>query len=163
MVSGFKAGTIIAKLGLERTHRVESVGFSGGIWLGWKEFIDEEVIRHHPQFILTRISSILQSRSIFVAFVYGSSNRQKRLLWKDSLLSIPLGHSPWLAIVDFQVILSVEEKKGGQLVGQRCPFLEILSIQIESMIWVSRDLLSLGIASNLSPPKGRLFRFLAGY
>ncbi|MBA0556602.1 hypothetical protein Golob_026685 [Gossypium lobatum] len=149
IVSGFKADTIIAKLGLERTHGVQSVGFPGGIWLGWKEFIDEEVIRHHPQFILTRISSILQSQSIFVAFVYGSSNRQKRLLWKDLLLSIPLGHSPWLAIVDFNIILSIEEKKSGDLLS--------LSIAVLSL----RDWI--GLCSNLSPPKGRLFRFLTGW
>ncbi|MBA0731456.1 hypothetical protein Golax_026021, partial [Gossypium laxum] len=36
-VSDLKANTIIAKLGLDRTHWMESVGFSDGIWLGRKE------------------------------------------------------------------------------------------------------------------------------
>ncbi|MBA0778200.1 hypothetical protein Gotri_006094 [Gossypium trilobum] len=58
--SGIKVDTIIAKLGLDRTHRVESIGFSDGICLGWKEFTNVELIRNHPQFILTHISSILQ-------------------------------------------------------------------------------------------------------
>ncbi|MBA0643948.1 hypothetical protein Goklo_028190, partial [Gossypium klotzschianum] len=42
-VSGFKADAIISKLGLKRSHRVEAVGFSRGIWFGLKEFVDIEI------------------------------------------------------------------------------------------------------------------------
>ncbi|MBA0707580.1 hypothetical protein Golax_019614 [Gossypium laxum] len=42
-VSGFKADAIISKLGSKRSHQVEAVGFSGGIWLGLKEFVDVEI------------------------------------------------------------------------------------------------------------------------
>ncbi|MBA0819825.1 hypothetical protein Gohar_000015 [Gossypium harknessii] len=85
-----KAGDIIANLGLEKSHRMEVVDFSRGIWLGWKETLDLEVIGNHPQFILVRIYYIHRSVSIFIAFVYGSPDRQKRkLLWRDLLLSIP--------------------------------------------------------------------------
>ncbi|KAK5832587.1 hypothetical protein PVK06_016389 [Gossypium arboreum] len=36
-VSGEKANLVIAKLGINNSHRVEAVGFSGGIWIGWKD------------------------------------------------------------------------------------------------------------------------------
>ncbi|MBA0851319.1 hypothetical protein Goshw_017497 [Gossypium schwendimanii] len=42
-VSGFKVDAIISKLGSKRSHQVEAVGFSGGIWLGLKEFVDVEI------------------------------------------------------------------------------------------------------------------------
>ncbi|KAH1057052.1 hypothetical protein J1N35_035117 [Gossypium stocksii] len=51
-ISGFKADTIITKLGWEKSHRVEAVGFSGGIWIGWKSSVDLGVVVNHPQFIL---------------------------------------------------------------------------------------------------------------
>ncbi|KAK5836203.1 hypothetical protein PVK06_011961 [Gossypium arboreum] len=35
-VSGVKADLIIANLGFQFSHHVEAIGFSGGIWIGWK-------------------------------------------------------------------------------------------------------------------------------
>ncbi|KAG8479287.1 hypothetical protein CXB51_029072 [Gossypium anomalum] len=54
-ISGAKADKIIAKLGFQYSHRVEAIGFSGGIWLGWKGSVCLEVLCNHPQFILTRV------------------------------------------------------------------------------------------------------------
>ncbi|MBA0585583.1 hypothetical protein Gorai_016353 [Gossypium raimondii] len=109
-----KAGAIIVNLGLEKSHRMEVVDFSRGIWLGWRETLDLEVIGNHPQLILVRIYYIHQSVSIFIAFVYGSPDRQKRkLLWRDLLLSIPSGFYHWMAIGDFNAILLSSDKKGG--------------------------------------------------
>ncbi|KAG8501637.1 hypothetical protein CXB51_004070 [Gossypium anomalum] len=53
-VSGNKVNFIIDKLGFDRSHRIESVGFSGGIWVGWKDFISISIIHNHPQFMLLR-------------------------------------------------------------------------------------------------------------
>ncbi|MBA0647982.1 hypothetical protein Goklo_015782 [Gossypium klotzschianum] len=109
-----KAGAIIANLGLEKSHHMEVIDFSRGIWLGWRETLDLEVIGNHPQFILVCIYYIHRSMSIFIAFVYGSPDRQKRkLLWRDLLLSIPSGFYHWMAIGDFNAILSSSDKKGG--------------------------------------------------
>ena len=37
-VSGCRADRIIKKLGFPRSHRIEATGFSGGIWVLWKDF-----------------------------------------------------------------------------------------------------------------------------
>lgn len=47
-VSGTKADEVIDKLDFQYSHRVEAIGFSGGIWIGWKNTINLEVIRNHP-------------------------------------------------------------------------------------------------------------------
>ncbi|MBA0821359.1 hypothetical protein Goarm_018222, partial [Gossypium armourianum] len=43
-ISGTKVDTIIAKLGWKTSHRVKAVGFSEGIWVGWKNSIDLKVV-----------------------------------------------------------------------------------------------------------------------
>ena len=42
-ISGIKADEFIMKNGFDKSHRVEAVGFSGGIWLLWRNFIEVEV------------------------------------------------------------------------------------------------------------------------
>lgn len=88
-ISGSKADLIIAKIGLDKAHRVEAVGFSRGIWICWKSSINLKVVRNHPQFILTRICSDSFPRPILVAFMYGSPDKLKRnILWNDLSRSV---------------------------------------------------------------------------
>ncbi|KAA3487184.1 reverse transcriptase [Gossypium australe] len=47
-VSGKKGNAIIDKLGFDFSHRIESIGFSGGIWVGWKDNICINIIHNHP-------------------------------------------------------------------------------------------------------------------
>ncbi|KAK5793246.1 hypothetical protein PVK06_034386 [Gossypium arboreum] len=42
-INGKKADNVIVTLGFHYSHRVEAIGFSGGIWLGWKDTIRVEV------------------------------------------------------------------------------------------------------------------------
>ncbi|KAK5824616.1 hypothetical protein PVK06_019397 [Gossypium arboreum] len=117
-----EADNIIAKLVFQYSHRVKAIGFSRGIWLGWKDVIRLEVVHSHPQFILSRVWYLSSLHPIFIAYVYGSPNRQKRqFLWSELRKSIPLGQSPWIAIRDFNVILSSSKKSGGLSRGKRCP------------------------------------------
>ncbi|KAA3488488.1 LINE-1 reverse transcriptase isogeny [Gossypium australe] len=69
-VSRAKANKIIAKLGFQFSHRVEAIGFSEGIWLGWKDSVRLEVIRSHPQFISTRVWKMPSLHPILISFVY---------------------------------------------------------------------------------------------
>lgn len=61
-VSDAKANNIIAKLGFLCSYRVEEIGYSEGIWLGWKDSIQIGLIRNHPQFILARVWLVPSSK-----------------------------------------------------------------------------------------------------
>ncbi|KAG8474224.1 hypothetical protein CXB51_033548 [Gossypium anomalum] len=120
-VSGVKANSIIAKLGFEYSHRVEAVGFSGGIWIGWKGTISVDILGNHSQFILLRNSRNSYRKPVLVSFVYGSPNSQKRKqLWEALKCIVPMDGTPWLAIGDFNIILSSYEKIRGRVIGKRC-------------------------------------------
>lgn len=111
-MSGKKFNVIIDKLGFFQSHHVEAVDFSGDIWVSWKETIRVQIVQNHPQFILLKILGNLNSNTIFNTFVYGSPNRYKRkFLWKALRQVIPLNGSPCLFMGDFNIILSVNDKK----------------------------------------------------
>ncbi|XVF57141.1 hypothetical protein PTKIN_Ptkin06aG0180000 [Pterospermum kingtungense] len=49
-ISGSHADEICCNFGFDQWLRVEAVGYSGGIWILWKDEIDVEIISTHPQF-----------------------------------------------------------------------------------------------------------------
>ncbi|KAG8493637.1 hypothetical protein CXB51_011699 [Gossypium anomalum] len=54
--------------------------------------------------------------------LFGSPNKEKRKdLWDNLKLLVLVGNSPWVAISDFNAILSSYEKLGGMSKGRRCP------------------------------------------
>ena len=54
-VSGVKTDDFIKKNGFDNSHRVEAVGFFGGIWILWRSFIEVEVLANYRQFIHLKI------------------------------------------------------------------------------------------------------------
>lgn len=42
------ANTVTDKLGFFKSHRIEIVGFSRRIWVGWKDSIRVQIIQNHP-------------------------------------------------------------------------------------------------------------------
>ncbi|KAG8494050.1 hypothetical protein CXB51_011564 [Gossypium anomalum] len=181
-VSGIKADSIIVKLSFQYSHRVEAVGFSGGIWIGWKESICVEILKNHSQFVLVRISGTFFSKPLLVTFVYASPNQSKRrILWKVLQRTIPADGTPWMAIGDFNVILSPTEKRGGfrgpQFTWQRGEVMERLDRAICNNAWCTLFPISLvthlpqlksdyrplklSLMPNFLSSQGRPFRFLA--
>lgn len=55
-VSSDQANKICANLGFDEWIRVEAVGFSGGIWVLWNNYLKIEVLDTHPQFINLEIT-----------------------------------------------------------------------------------------------------------
>ncbi|KAH9770764.1 putative ribonuclease H protein [Citrus sinensis] len=70
-ISGQKADNFIQGCGFERSHMIEAVGFSGGIWLLWKDFITVEVALNHRQFVHFKIVSSNGLESWVTAVYYG--------------------------------------------------------------------------------------------
>lgn len=50
-ISGSKADNFIKNNGFDKSHQVEAKGFSGGIWILWKDLFEVEIIGNHTQFI----------------------------------------------------------------------------------------------------------------
>ncbi|MBA0797739.1 hypothetical protein Gohar_008407 [Gossypium harknessii] len=63
-----KANRIIAKLRFQHSHQVEATGFTGGIWVGWKDSVQVEIMCNHPQFILLQVLEGNNSQPILIAF-----------------------------------------------------------------------------------------------
>ncbi|KAK5793701.1 hypothetical protein PVK06_034854 [Gossypium arboreum] len=122
-VSGKKANDIIEKLGFNFSHQVEAVGFSGGIWVGWKDSIHIRIIQNHPQFIFLCVNNLIPDKSILISFLYGSPNGSKRkLLWEGLQSIAPHNFTPWLIMGEFNAILSLPDKRSPSTVGKRCNF-----------------------------------------
>ncbi|XP_017618098.1 uncharacterized protein LOC108462689 [Gossypium arboreum] len=172
-----------------------------------REYKPDIISLLETRFILTHVGSTSSTTVVFISFIYGSPNRQKRKdLWDTLKRSIPMENYPWIAIEDFNAILSSSKKLGGMSKGRRCPLygdfvgkaelhdlgyreppftwhkgllFERLDRALGNSAWVQRFpnslvthfpkikfdhrplLLSLNLKIIL--PRGRPFRFLAGW
>ncbi|KAH1048009.1 hypothetical protein J1N35_038793 [Gossypium stocksii] len=182
-ISGKKANDIIDKLGFDFSHRIESIGFLGGIWVGWNDNICIDIIHNHPQFMLLRNQGNNAFNSFFAFVVYGSPDRTKRkALWTDLMEVLPPNPSSWLILGDFNAILSTKDKKSDRSMGpaftwQRGNTHERIDRALANDSWISSfphtlvyylphiksDHRPILIKTNLdlSLSKGRPFRFLA--
>ncbi|KAK9205957.1 hypothetical protein WN943_016228 [Citrus x changshan-huyou] len=119
-ISGQKAYNFIRGCGFERSHRIEAVGFSGGIWILWRDFITVEIVLNHKQFVHFKIIASNGLKS-WVTAVYASpiptvqgnfSKRLDRVVCDDgwlikhansSVMHLPKIHSDhWPILVKFQ-------------------------------------------------------------
>ncbi|XP_038688766.1 uncharacterized protein LOC119987931 [Tripterygium wilfordii] len=108
-VSGAQADSLCNQWGFENWVRVEAFGFSGGIWVFWKETLQISVIKTHPQFIHLRVQSN-GINSWLLTVVYGSPNfNLRKLLWMDLNSEIKDNLDPWMVVGDFNSVVSLEE------------------------------------------------------
>ncbi|GMJ02216.1 hypothetical protein HRI_003890800 [Hibiscus trionum] len=112
-ISGSKADTVILKLGLPNSHRVEAKGFAGGIWVCWFDSIHIEVLSNHFQFIHCRILHRNSGSSFLLSAVYGSPNPTKRrALWHYLHGLAATIRSPWVICGDFNATLFDSDRRG---------------------------------------------------
>lgn len=112
-ISGFKSDNFIKRSGFDRSHRVEALGFSGGIWILWKDLFTVEITFNHKQFIHFKVSEN-DSLLSWISVVYASPIPcLRKQLWDnlESLASMVRG--PWIVGGDFNSMLFASEKKGG--------------------------------------------------
>ncbi|XP_038991400.1 uncharacterized protein LOC120114621 [Hibiscus syriacus] len=112
--SGTKADRIINKLGFTQSLRVEAHGFGGGIWLLWEETMEIEITHLSNQFI----NGIFRPKEVntwaqFTA-IYANPNGSKRKhQWSQLEALAPNDNTPWILGGDLNVILDVDERRGG--------------------------------------------------
>ncbi|KAK8656712.1 hypothetical protein V6N13_098653 [Hibiscus sabdariffa] len=113
-ISGARADSVIAALGFHSSHRIEAVGFSGGLWLCWHESLRVEVLVHHFQFMHCRVTCLNTGSSSLVTLVYASPSVSKRkILWPHLRSLASSIREPWLLMGDFNATLDASERKGG--------------------------------------------------
>ncbi|KAJ1384393.1 Endonuclease/exonuclease/phosphatase superfamily [Sesbania bispinosa] len=120
-VSGVKAERIIRKIGFPHHHAIHARGFSGGIWIIWREEnFKVQIVHDHMQFVLLRILPTDGSIAWLLSFVYASPRPAEREVLWTSLGSISSEFNEELAIIgDFNSYASLDEKSGGAGVNLR--------------------------------------------
>nr|GME00746.1 splicing factor 3B subunit 2 [Ipomoea batatas] len=107
--SGENADNVCRKLNFDNWVRVEALGFSGGIWILWKDGRNVEITNSNPQFINLKI--LENDGTIWnLSVVYGSpALHLKRRLWNALTRSKINIRGPWLVAGDFNAVVSFEE------------------------------------------------------
>ena len=118
-VSGFKADTICNKLGFEHWLRVEALGFSGGIWLLWKESCNVQILKTHPQFIHLKVYSE-DDQQWLLSVVYGSPTYSlRKFLWNDlNGNSLDL-KNPWMVAGGFNSVMKASKVSNPRKLDQK--------------------------------------------
>ncbi|KAL4312838.1 hypothetical protein GQ457_01G036830 [Hibiscus cannabinus] len=113
-ISGSEADKFIHRSGFEFSYRVEARGFSGGIWLLWRDTISVQVLAVSNQYIHALCSLGGGGGSFFGTFVYASPDAlRRRSLWEHLIALDPGIDNPWVVGGDLNVIRSASERFGG--------------------------------------------------
>ncbi|XP_019199070.1 PREDICTED: uncharacterized protein LOC109192823 [Ipomoea nil] len=108
-VSGNQANKLCNSFGFDEWIRVEAVGFSGGIWILWKNYISIEIIRTNPQYISVQVNDCEMGPWV-LSLVYGSPCQSLKRKMFAELSHQNLDPQPsWLAVGDFNAVTGHEE------------------------------------------------------
>ncbi|XP_021717685.1 uncharacterized protein LOC110685467 [Chenopodium quinoa] len=122
-ISGERAQKICDKIGFSGQTRVEAQGFSGGIWLFWKQ---DEVsvvpIEHHGQHITVKIARVGDDPWIFSAIYASPDSTIRRDLWSAMENNKNNFSGPWILAGDFNETRNMSERQGvgGFEMQRRC-------------------------------------------
>ncbi|WCJ35671.1 DNAse I-like superfamily protein [Euphorbia peplus] len=123
---GSRAGAIGRKLGFNNVEVVETVGFSGGVWMFWEDSsITISVCRKNLQFLHCQVTlhgGDWHGLSWMLTCVYVRPQMAfKRVFFDDLRLLSNSVVGPWLIVGDFNCIKVAEEKQGGSArIFDRC-------------------------------------------
>ncbi|KAK4284270.1 hypothetical protein QN277_001125 [Acacia crassicarpa] len=114
-ISGVRADKVSRRLGFSNWIRVESTGFSGGIWLLWnKDDFEITFLTSTTQLIYCQVKERDSNIVSLMTFVYGETSSVGRIALWNSLRSLATNSNlPWLVLGDFNIFLSLSDKLGG--------------------------------------------------
>ncbi|XP_039025206.1 uncharacterized protein LOC120158440 [Hibiscus syriacus] len=121
LISGGRANAFIAATGFDRSHCIEAVGFSGGIWLCWRRKIHVDILLNHFQFIHCRISITCGKFSTLATIIYASPNATKRKqLWPHLRSLVGNITSPWIMFGDFNPTFTASDRMNATISTRPC-------------------------------------------
>ena len=114
-VNGERAVQRIKKMGFKASVRVDSEGFSGGIWVMWDpERVDVYIHSFSKQLIHCYVETLDGSYKAFTTFVYASPRQiERKNLWRDLGNIATSMDKPWCVMGDFNSYLYSDDKWGG--------------------------------------------------
>lgn len=133
------ADKICNRMGFSDWVRVESLGFSGGIWVFWKNEWDVKVVNSNPQFIMMEIQDKIHTKWNLTV-VYASPNNQlRRKLWAALTNTNQNMEVPHLIAGDFNSVTSADEvSHPNSFANHRC---------IDFNLWIFQEgLIDLGFS-----------------
>ncbi|XP_008227624.1 PREDICTED: uncharacterized protein LOC103327111 [Prunus mume] len=117
--SGEKALNIATSQGFACVEIVDSVGFSGGLWLMWDDSrVHLDIIGTSDQSITACVSWKDQSPWLLTVIYANSSGFKREKLWEYLDFVATCHQLPWLLAGDFNEMLGVDDKLGGASVNR---------------------------------------------
>ncbi|KAL1363178.1 hypothetical protein AAHE18_03G131700 [Arachis hypogaea] len=118
--SGDQALNAIRRLGFEFFHIKNAVGFSGGIWILWKDpNLTVRIILSKTQFVHLEVWCNNQFNWLLTA-VYASPQERLRRSSREEMIEVAaIVNKEWLVVGDFNDIACMSEKKGGERTDAR--------------------------------------------
>ncbi|XP_050229329.1 uncharacterized protein LOC126678474 [Mercurialis annua] len=111
-ISGEKVDNFIKNSGFDYSHRIEATGFSGGIWVLWKDNVKLTVMENNKHFMHLKV--IVGREAFLVTIVYANPNASLRKgFWEDISALANVTDMPWLIGGDFNAALNDNERRGG--------------------------------------------------
>lgn len=118
-VGGNRAKKIIEGLPFDGFITTNTIGYAGGLWILWKsEDAEVSLLSATEQEIHASVKVCALNLSWLFSAIYGSPRFAKwRLLWSNIEEVRKFHNLPWLMIGDFNEVLCVEDKFGGNQVN----------------------------------------------
>ncbi|KAH7840676.1 hypothetical protein Vadar_020103 [Vaccinium darrowii] len=114
-----KLETIRRRLGFVNSNYVDPEGLSGGLALWWNSDVELEVDMANKNFMHVVVADRLAQKVWAATFVYGCPVRSGRsLIWKEIRKIATTEVLPWLCMGDFNQVLSISDKVGGNCPNQ---------------------------------------------
>ncbi|KAI5323752.1 hypothetical protein L3X38_032824 [Prunus dulcis] len=118
-VSRDQADCLVQRLGFSSSFCIpSSIGQCGGIILMWNpSMLNISILNYHEHYIHYEIQELSTKKVWLTTFVYAYLQKAKQeTMWTDLISSKPVSNIPWLLLVDFNNICSLNEKMGGSQV-----------------------------------------------
>ncbi|KAF7154153.1 hypothetical protein RHSIM_Rhsim01G0092300 [Rhododendron simsii] len=112
--------TIRSRLGFDASNYVDPDGLAGGLALWWKNDVSIDIEISTKNIVHTIVTDKVNSSVWAASFIYGCPSREGRDQVWENLKCIGQSETlPWLCIGDFNEVLSIGDKVGGNLPSQR--------------------------------------------